>query len=109
MFSHFSKYLSNKEQEILNDKFIIQINEYSYDIPTEIEYKDLQSKFITYVINNKLENKEPSYNKYDVKFNNNNKIEFIISVFKREYIIELLDNINKNSINLNLSSLKISS
>jgi len=109
MFSHFSKYLSNKEQEILNDKYIIQINEYSYDIPTESEYKNLQNKFITYVINNKLENIEPSFNKYDIKFNNNNKTEFIISVFKREYIIELLDNINKNSINLNISSLKISS
>ena len=41
MFSYFSKNFNAKEQEILNDKFLIHINDYTYDIPSEETYKSL--------------------------------------------------------------------
>lgn len=108
MFSYFSKNFNAKEQEILNDKFLIHINDYTYDIPSEETYKSLLNACITHVFNNKYINESSNLNKYTINFVNNQKSEMVISVINREYIVELLENINNVKLNNTLSELSIS-
>jgi hypothetical protein len=113
MFSFFSNLLNFKEKDILNDKYLVTINDYVYDISSYDDYKNLQSKFFNYVVLNKLENVK-SGNKYNISFSNNNKNDLMVSVTKREYIIELLNDINMingtsvASLNTKLSELSLS-
>jgi len=107
MFSFFSKLFTAEQQEILNDKFIIKVNDYTYDIPNEESFNSLKDTFTGYVFSNQLDDTKPSDIKYTITFINNNNQKLLISVTKREYIIELLDLINKNVLSKKMESLSI--
>jgi len=109
MFSYFSKFLSPEEQKILSDKYIIHINEYTYDIPSEEKYKELLNDFMVHIFNNKYGNTSDNLNKYTINFINNEKSELIASTINREYVVELLESINNITLNNKLTSLSISS
>ena len=108
MFSHFSKLFNTKEKQILSDKYIIHINEYTYDIPSEETYKDLLNEFMVQMIKNKHSFVSSNTNKYTINFVNNQKSELIASTVNREYIVELLENINNITLNNKLESLTVS-
>jgi len=107
MFSFFSKLFSTQEQEILTDKYIIRINDYTYDIPSQKSFEDLKTEFMSYVLSNKLEQATSTDHKYNISFINTDKVQLQISVTKREYVAQLLDNINHNILNNNLAKLTI--
>ena len=104
MFSYFTKFFNEKEKQILNDTFLIRINDYTYDIPSEETYKSLLNTCLTHVLKNKFINESSNLSKYTINFINNQKSEMVINVINREYITELLENIN----NIKLSELNIS-
>jgi len=107
MFSFFSKLFTVEQQEILNDKFIIKVNDYTYDIPNEESFNSLKDTFTSYVFSNQLDDAKSTDIKYTITFINNNNQKLLISVTKREYIIELLDLINKNVLSKKMESLRI--
>jgi hypothetical protein len=107
MFSFFSKLLSPEQQTIITDKFIIQINDYKYDINDEESFDLLKNSFMKIVFENNLEKVESSNNKYTISFINNNNKKLLVSVFKREYVIELLECINKNTLSKRLELLNL--
>lgn len=109
MFSFFSKLLSQEQQDVLNDVFVIQVNDYSYDIPDEQSFNELKETFMGFVLENKLLDVKPSDIKYNVTFLNNNNKKLVVSVSKREYIIQLLELINKNVLPRKLESMSLSS
>ena len=107
MFSFFSKLFTVEQQELLNDKFIIKVNDYTYDIPNEKSFNSLKDTFTSYVFSNQLENANSSDIKYTITFINNDNQKLLISVTKREYIVELLDLINKSVLPKKMESLSI--
>jgi hypothetical protein len=109
MFSYFSKFFSPEEQKILSDKYIIHINEYTYDIPSEENFKELLNNFMVHILNNKYGNTSDNLNKYTINFINNEKSELIASTINREYVVELLESINNITLNNKLTSLTVSS
>jgi len=75
---------------ILNMYSII-INDAEYCIQSSDKYNKLLTDFIKYIILDKSH--KSTTNKFSIIFKNNNKDEFFISLTKREYIMELLENI----------------
>jgi hypothetical protein len=71
--------------------YSIIINDAEYCIQSSDKYNKLLTDFIKYIILDKSH--KPTTNKFSIIFKNNNKDEFFISLTKREYIIELLENI----------------
>jgi hypothetical protein len=77
--------------------YLIIINEVEYYIQSIQKYNYLLTNFIKYIFLDK--SKKSTTNKFSIIFKNNNKNDFYISITNREYIIELLKDINE--INLN--------
>ena len=73
--------------------YIIIINDAEYFIESNNKYNCLLTNFIKYVIMDKSD--ESSTNKFSILFKSNNKNDFYFSLTKREYIIELLKEIQK--------------
>ena len=107
MFSYFTNLYNAKEKAILSDKYIIHINEYTYDIPSEEIYKQLLNDFMVKIIKNKNDNVSNTF-KYTINFINDQKSELIATTVNRDYIVELLDNINNITLNNKLESLTVS-
>jgi hypothetical protein len=79
--------------------YLIIINEVEYYIQSIQKYNYLLTNFIKYIFLDK--SKKSTTNKFSIIFKNNNKNDIYISLTNREYIIELLEDINK--INSNIS------
>ena len=79
--------------------YSIIINESEYNIQSINKYNYLLTNFIKYIFLDKLG--KSTTNKFNIIFKNNNKNDIYISLTNREYIIELLEDINK--INSNIS------
>lgn len=113
MLKFFNALFTPDQQKILNDKYIISINEYIYDIPSFEIYSQLQRDFTEIVLQNKFDNQSndqsDNLTKYNVSFKNTQKLDISITVTNREYIIQLLENINSNILNNKVKSLNISS
>ena len=122
MLKFFNALFTPDQQKILNDKYIISINEYIYDIPSFEIYSQLQKDFTEIVLLNKFKNQNDTHSdshsdksrddevlKYRVSFKNNEKIDISISVINREYIVQLLENINLNVLNNKVNTLNLSS
>ena len=120
MLKFFNALFTPDQQKILNDKYIISINEYIYDIPSFEIYSQLQKDFTEIVLLNKFKNNNQTENhsdrssddevpKYKVSFKNNEKLDISISVINREYIVQLLESINLNILNNKVNTLNLSS
>ena len=119
MLKFFNALFTPDQQKILNDKYIISINEYIYDIPSFEIYTQLQKDFTEMVLLNKFNNKNNNQNntssdesreevpKYKVSFKDNEKLDISISVTNREYIVQLLENINLNVLNNKVNTLNL--
>jgi len=118
MLKFFNALFTPDQQKILNDKYIISINEYIYDIPSFEIYSQLQKDFTEIVLLNKFnnqnnirseENRDEEVPKYKVSFKDNEKLDISISVTNREYIVQLLENINFNILNNKVNTLNLRS
>jgi hypothetical protein len=122
MLKFFNALFTPDQQKILNDKYIISINEYIYDIPSFEIYSQLQKDFTEIVLLNKFNNQNDTHSdshsdksrddevpKYRVSFKNNEKTDISISVTNREYIVQLLENINLNILNNKVNTLNLRS
>jgi len=122
MLKFFNALFTPDQQKILNDKYIISINEYIYDIPSFEIYSQLQKDFTEIVLLNKFNNQNDTHcdshsdknrddevPKYKVSFKNNEKLDISISVTNREYIVQLLENINLNVLNNKVNTLNLRS
>jgi len=94
MFKYFMPLMSQNQQTILKTNHYISINEYKYEIDSLETINDLKQEFLQSIINNNKLNKEENLN-YIVSFIIDNKVNISISIFNRDYIIELLESINK--------------
>jgi hypothetical protein len=73
--------------------YSIIINDAEYYIQSIQKYNYLLTNFIKYIFLDK--SKKSTNNKFSIIFKNNNKDDIFISLTNREYIIELLEEINQ--------------
>jgi len=105
MFNFFKDLLTPEQQSQLSSNNKIIVNDYSYDISSEQLINDIQKNFVESILKNSKANQNVETN-YKVSFIINDTKSMEVSLFNREYIIELLESINKfkdNSIDKNLS------
>jgi len=105
MFNFFKDLLTPEQQSQLSSNNKIIVNDYSYDISSEQLINDIQKNFIESILKNSKANQNVETN-YKVSFIINDTKSMEVSIFNREYIIELLESINKfkdSSIDKNLS------
>ena len=72
--------------------YLIIINEVEYYIQSIQKYNYLLTNFIKYIFLDK--SKKSTTNKFNIIFKKNNINDVYISLTNREYIIELLEDIN---------------
>ena len=75
--------------------YSIIINDAEYYIQSIQKYNYLLTNFIKYIFLDK--SKKSTTNKFSIIFKNNNKDDIYISLTNRDYIIELLEEINQIS------------
>jgi hypothetical protein len=105
MFNFFKDLLTPEQQSQLSSNNKIIVNDYSYDISSEQLINDIQKNFVESILKNSKANQNVETN-YKVSFIINDIKSMEVSIFNREYIIELLESINKfkdSSIDKNLS------
>ena len=105
MLNFFKDLLTPDQQSQLSSNNKIIVNDYSYDISSEQLINDIQKNFVESILQNSKANQNVETN-YKVSFIINNIKNMEISIFNREYIIDLLESINKfnnNTIDKNLS------
>jgi hypothetical protein len=105
MFNFFKDLLTPEQQSQLSSNNKIIVNDYSYDISSEQLINDIQKNFVESILKNSKVNQNVETN-YKVSFIINDTKSMEVSIFNREYIIELLESINKfkdSSIDKNLS------
>lgn len=94
MFKFFMSLMTPDQQEVLKSTHRITVNEYSYEIESLNSLMNLQKEFMQSILQNSKSNVKPDIN-YKVSFIIDNKINLEVSIFNREYVVDLLENINK--------------
>jgi hypothetical protein len=105
MFNIFKDLLTPEQQSHLSSNHKIIVNDYSYDISSEQLINDIQKNFVESILKNSKAHQNVETN-YKVSFIINDTKSMEVSLFNREYIIELLESINKfnnNTIDKSLS------
>ena len=94
MFKFFMSLMTPDQQAVLRSTHRITVNEYSYEIESLNTLMNLQKEFMQSILQNSKSSSKPDIN-YKVSFIIDNKVNLEVSIFNREYIVDLLENINK--------------
>ena len=94
MFKFFMSLMTPDQQEVLKSTHCITVNDYSYEIESLESLMNLQKDFLQSILQNSKSNTKQDIN-YKVSFIIDNKVNLEVSIFNREYIVDLLENINK--------------
>jgi hypothetical protein len=97
------------QQEVLKSTHRITINDYSYEIDSLDSLMNLQQEFMQSILQNSKSNTSttPDIN-YKIEFIIDTKVNLAVSIFNREYIVDLLENINKFNQLTKLQKLNLS-
>lgn len=85
----------------------IKVDEYVYEIKNKQIFDEIRNECLKDIFNFKINYTNNYFIKYNISFLINNKIDMIISVTNRHYIIELLSNINNVNLIYNINNLNI--
>lgn len=107
MFKFFMSLMTPDQQEVLKSTQHITVNDYSYEIESLDSLMNLQKDFMQSILQNSKSSSKPDIN-YKVSFIVDNKVNLEVSIFNREYIVDLLENINKFNQLAKLANLSLS-
>jgi len=107
MFKFFMSLMTPDQQAILKSTHRITVNDYSYEIESLDSLMNLQKDFMQSILQNSKSSSKPDIN-YKVSFIVDNKVNLEVSIFNREYIVDLLENINKFNQLTKLANISLS-
>jgi hypothetical protein len=98
----------NPSLKPLNDNiFKIVINEFFYKVYSIDSFHNIKKNIFEKVSKNLYPNDNITI-KYKITFYINDTIDFEIYIHNREYIVDLIDDINMNNLTISLNKTKIS-